>query len=283
MQILGTTASHVSFPILTGGTLSTGANHYYRKFTTSGTLTTTAPIQIEYIGIAGGGAGGFSDDASGAVFRGAGGGAGRYANQTLTIPAGSWDITVGAGGYWYSVSYFPYTVYSTAGPTDVTGTAGFDVYLPGGGRGGTSNGAGAATSGLSGGSGGGGGTSWKTTGGLGGAATAGTPTGSGNVGGIGQNSAVTSGNVNAGGGGGAGGSGSSGGAGGVGGAGISLSGTEWNTVASVPVTLGQGGSGNSSNTGVANSGSGSGGSLSGGITGATGIFVIRYLKSAVGQ
>jgi hypothetical protein len=279
MQVLGTTASHVSFPILTGGTLYTGANHYYRKFTTSGTLTTTAPIEIEYIAIAGGGASGFRENSSGAIFRGAGGGAGRYANQTLTIPAGSWDITVGAGGYWYSVSYFPYTMYRTAEPTDVSGTAGFDVYLPGGGRGGSSNGSGAGTSGLSGGSGGGGGVSWKTTGGAGGAATAGTPTGNGNAGGGGPNSSATFGVVNAGGGGGASGAGGSGSSGGSGGSGINLSGTEWNTVASVPVNLGQGGNGTGTSLIIANSGYGNGGD---GSSGSSGIFTIRYLKSAVG-
>jgi hypothetical protein len=272
MQVLGTTASHVSFPILTGGTLYTGANHYYRKFTTSGTFTTTAPIEIEYIAIAGGGASGFHSALSGATFRGGGGGAGRYANQTLTIPAGSWDITVGAGGYRSGV----FDV--LAGFTGVSGTSGWSVSLPGGGKGGNSNNNGTGQAGDSGGSGGGGGTSFKTTGGAGGAATAGTPTGSGFNGGNGSNSAEIRGTVNGAGGGGAGGAGVSSGVG-TPGPGISLSGTEWNTIASVPVTLGQGGSGIANITAVTNSGYGGSGSS---VPGANGIFAIRYLKSAVG-
>jgi len=273
MRILGTTSSHISFPIITGGTLSTGANHYYRKFTSgANTFTTSAPIEIEYIAIAAGGGGGSYSYEPGidTYFIGGGGGAGRYATATQTIPIGTWTITIGEA---FNLQ--------NGGFTSVTGTAGWSISLPGGGRGGNGNAIG--TSGSSGGSGGGGGGTQPPDPTYGGSNTIGTPAGLGNNGGDGRRSFFAL-SVGGGAGGGATGPGGSAQDGNYApGPGVTLTGTEWNTIAGAPEVIGVGGTsyGDGGIPGP-NTGSGGVGSSTTGSFGGSGLLILRYLKSAVG-
>ena len=78
----------------TGGTVTTYGSNKVHTFTTVGTttFTITSPsiISVTYLVVAGGGAGG--------VGRGGGGGAGGVLTGTTNLSAGSYTITVGAGG-----------------------------------------------------------------------------------------------------------------------------------------------------------------------------------------
>ena len=142
----------------TGGTETTitdgGVTYRVHTFTSSGTLTVTSGGDVEYLVVAGGGGGG-----KGAYGGGGGGGAGGYrssvvgessgggasAEPKLTVLAGSYAVTVGAGGLGSTVST------STGGNGNNSVFA--SITAVGGG------GAGSVTSstGVSGGSGGGGG------------------------------------------------------------------------------------------------------------------------------
>lgn len=76
----------------TGGTTTTSGSYKIHTFTTSGTFTITSPslVSVTYLVVAGGGGGG--------VGRGGGGGGGGVLTGTTTLSAGSFTITVGAGG-----------------------------------------------------------------------------------------------------------------------------------------------------------------------------------------
>lgn len=78
----------------TGGTSATVGANTVRSFTTVGnttfTLTSPASLSVTYLVVAGGGGGG--------VGRGGGGGAGGVLTGSTTLTAGSYAITVGAGG-----------------------------------------------------------------------------------------------------------------------------------------------------------------------------------------
>ena len=76
----------------TGGTITTSGSYTIHSFTTVGsdTFTVSADVSIDYLVVAGGGGGG--------VGRGGGGGAGGVKSGTITLAAGSYNITVGAGG-----------------------------------------------------------------------------------------------------------------------------------------------------------------------------------------
>ena len=76
----------------TGGTITTSGSYTIHSFTTVGsnTFTVSASVSIDYLVVAGGGGGG--------VGRGGGGGAGGVKSGTITLAAGSYNITVGAGG-----------------------------------------------------------------------------------------------------------------------------------------------------------------------------------------
>lgn len=80
--------------VATGGTITTYGSNKVHSFTTVGTttFTITSPsiISVTYLVVAGGGAGG--------VGRGGGGGAGGVRTGTTNLSAGSYTITVGAGG-----------------------------------------------------------------------------------------------------------------------------------------------------------------------------------------
>jgi hypothetical protein len=81
-------------PVVTGGTLSSDATYYYRKFTASATLyISAAPLNADILMVAGGGGGG------GGFARGGGGGAGGVlftSGTTLTV--GNFSIVIGGGG-----------------------------------------------------------------------------------------------------------------------------------------------------------------------------------------
>ena len=80
--------------VATGGTVTTYGSYKVHTFTTVGTATFTitspASVSVNYLVVAGGGAGG--------VGRGGGGGAGGVLTGTTNLSAGSYTITVGAGG-----------------------------------------------------------------------------------------------------------------------------------------------------------------------------------------
>lgn len=90
-------------PTVTGGTLSSDATYYYRKFTANGTLTVSnSTLTADVLVISGGGSGGSGGYGNSKGFvsysAGAGGGAGGvllYSSQSLS-PA-SYSITVGGG------------------------------------------------------------------------------------------------------------------------------------------------------------------------------------------
>ena len=78
----------------TGGTITTSGSSKIHTFTTTGantfTITSPASVSVTYLVVAGGGGGG--------VGRGGGGGGGGVLAGTTTLTAGTYTITVGAGG-----------------------------------------------------------------------------------------------------------------------------------------------------------------------------------------
>ena len=127
-----------AFITATGGTITTSGNYKVHTFTSSGTFQITSGSgDVEYLVVAGGGGGGGDS--------GGGGGAGMMLTGTKTsMTAGSYTVTVGAGG---------------TGGSNTNMTAGSDsvfdnITSKGGGRGGRST---AAQGGTGYGSGGGGG------------------------------------------------------------------------------------------------------------------------------
>ena len=78
----------------TGGTITTSGAYKIHTFTTTGantfTITSPASVSVTYLVVAGGGGGG--------VGRGGGGGGGGVLAGTTTLTAGTYTITVGAGG-----------------------------------------------------------------------------------------------------------------------------------------------------------------------------------------
>jgi len=268
-----------------GGSITTSGSFRIHTFTSSGTFVNTIPNNsVEYVVIAGGGAGGNTENfsTSGASGGGAGGyrssvsgessGGGGSAEAAQTLSAASFSVTIGAGASAQSShakggegnnSQF-------AGATTITSTGG------GGGGGGSSSGGGNGGSGGGGGYNGGGVGSGTSGQGFAGAATS---TGGENVGGGGGGAGAAATNANggvgvsssingsatfrAGGGGGAGRPDSNGGSGGNGGGGAGTN-TTGTTGGSGTANTGGGGGG----TGAANGGtSGAGGS---------GIVILRY-------
>ena len=223
--------------------------------------------------IGGGGSGGREI----ASLAGAGGGAGEYWEQaSYALTAGSYAITIGAGG-------------NNANGSDTT----FDslVTAVGGGKGGQGDGA-SNTAGSNGGSGGGGGGGGNTV--AGGSSTASAP-GVGFAGGGGE----TSGNQRSGGGGGAGALGVAGTSGGAGGVGVQSSITGTPTYrgggggggSTTPGGGGAGGSGGggmglnsggNATAGTANTGGGGGGDQGAYRSGGSGVVIIRYTTTDYG-
>ena len=78
-------------PSATGGTITSAGGFKYHLFTASGTFTLAGSATISYLIVGGGGGGGDR--------HGGGGGAGGVVSGTWAGTAGSYTITVGAGGY----------------------------------------------------------------------------------------------------------------------------------------------------------------------------------------
>jgi len=133
-----------------GVTVTVSGNYCVVSFTSTAAATTwTVPsgvTSIEYLVVGGGGQGGTD--------RGGGGGGGRVITGTISSPAGSYVMKVGAGG---NTATGGWGTYVTADGDSSTVTSGGSqiIYAPGGGAGG-SNGC-AVTVARAGGSGGGGG------------------------------------------------------------------------------------------------------------------------------
>jgi len=245
----------------------------------SGHLILPSASSVDYLVIAGGGAGGMRwigqwDEGSG------GGGAGGYLTSSLGVSsATNYTVTIGAGG----------SLGTSGSGTGCQGGSGTNsvfssITSTGGGGGGAANNQTAAGPGKNGGSGGGGASKGDTTGFIAGTGTSGQGfdggTGSGNSvyagGGGGGASAVGAAGATNGGNGGAGSSSSINGAattragGGGGGAGRGGSGGSG----------GAGGGGTADNAGTINTGSGGGGTKnSTGGTGGSGIVIIAYPNS----
>ena len=265
MQVLGTTASQFSFPIVTGGTLYSDATYYYRAFKNAGIDNLSVRkfnLEYTYYIIGGGGATGLSATRSVSTYFGGAGGAGGYVTGSGTLSVGDYAVFAGRGAR----SNTP----ETTGESSYLGS----IVALGGGCGGNASSA-SGNPGVSGSSGGGGGSGLAP--GAGGAGTS----GQGNAGGPGSSGSAATGYV----GGGGGGAGSAGGIGSnnTGGSGITLSfGT---TIGMASNTFAVGGTSTSvASAGTANTGNGaSGGSQTiTRIAGGSGIVVVRYLKSAVG-
>ena len=226
-----------------GGTITTDGDYKVHTFTSDGTFTPTSVSgdgYVEYLIIAGGGAGG-----SGREYNiiGGGGGAGGYLTGLYQVTKDTdYAIVVGAGGAGVASS----TQNSGANST------GFGLTAVGGGAGGTYN-----SKGNDGGSGGGTGVRSSGQDFTGGAATS----GQGNAGGTGTTFGGTgTANSGAGGGGaGAAGSNGSGGTGGAGGAGLASS-----ITGSSVTRAGGGGGGGRSSAGAGGSGGAGAGSTGGG-------------------
>jgi Glycine rich protein len=246
----------------TGGTITTTGSYRFHTFTTTGssTFTTNKAITAQVLVVGGGGGGG--DNVGG----GGGAGAAVY-SSVFSIPAGSYSLTVGAGG-----------AVNASGSASTFRT----LTAPGGGYGGTWRGG----SGVSGGCGGGG----AGDSGLGAAGTVGFAGGS------------STGNISSGGGGGMGSAGSNavsgqtvGGAGGLGATytvgGVAYlvcgggAGSSYRTTNPIVIAYGGsgiGGNGADSELGpnatapTPNTGSGGGGG-GGGTAGAAGIIVIAFI------
>jgi len=281
---------------VTGGTLTSDSQYYYRTFTSSGTLSiSNGNLISDTLIVAGGGSGGGSVSSG---YYGGGGGAGGLLAFTSTPLSGDISVTVGAGG-------------TSAGATNLRGNQGSSsaigstTALGGGGGGGGSDSSSLITANKDGGAGGsgGGGQSAVGTGGLGGGTGGAGTSGQGNTGGNGAGAFQIEPQAG-GGGGGAGAAGSNatsaavGGAGGVGssaysswglatGTGQLSSGTYYyagggggaSNGTGGAAGLGGGGAGGGSEgaNGTANTGGGAGNGRAGG----SGIVIIRYTKSQV--
>jgi hypothetical protein len=268
---------------LGGDLVTTDGNYWYHTFRSSGTFSLQQPTSVDYLVVAGGGAGGYN--------LGGGGGAGGLRSTVtasggtpgtpetaLSMAPGSYTVTVGAGGAGTA---------SASALTDGSNSVFATITSTGGGGGAIESG-----NGRAGGSGGGGSRAPGTAG-------AGT-TSQGRAGGIGTDTGGNS----AGGGGGAGavGGNSSGTVGGTGGAGVAVAisgssvtyaggGGGVGVAGGSNGTIGQGGaggggaSGNNNPTinpiaGTANTGGGGGGGENAPATpggnGGSGIVIVRY-------
>lgn len=282
---------------VSGGTLTSDATYYYRTFTGNGTLTVSGgELSAEVLVIGGGGSGGAGT--------GGGGGAGGLINipNYTFLPTSSYTVTIGAGGTNDSVDV------GTSGTNTTISNGTRTLTALGGGYGGSSEtGAPGPTYPPANGGSGGGAQCYYSGNNTAGIATQPSTTsdgvqtfantGFGNAGGATAWSGTWQSSSGGGGAGGAGANGSGQGAGGVGGQGkqLSTSGTlSWYAAG------GAGGSGTATGStngiggahvpqngtaGVINTGSGGGGGWghSEGIggNGASGIVIIKYLKSSV--
>ena len=125
-----------------GDSAYSDGTYWYHIFRTSGTFTARQALTCDYLVVAGGGGGGSADGVNDAAA--GGGGAGGYrTGSSLSVPAATYTITVGAGGAGSSVRTSPGTSGGNSQFSTISSTGG-----GGGGSGGSNNG-------LAGGSGGG--------------------------------------------------------------------------------------------------------------------------------
>jgi hypothetical protein len=280
--------------VVTGGTLSSDNQYFYRTFTSTGVLSISgSDITADVLVVAGGGAGGASA-ASG--YYGGGGGAGGLLDITRTKLNGTHSVIIGAGG--------PYPGAQQRGTQGTNSSLGTIVAIGGGGGGGGSDSLTLVTSEKNGGIGGSGGGGQSAVGynSLGGGVGGAGISGQGNSGGNGAGAFGYEPQAG-GGGGGAGAAGTNassaavGGAGGTGGAY-----TAWGQATGTgqlssgiyyyagggggasngtggAAGLGGGGAGGGANgaNGTANTGGGAGN----GMVGGSGIVIVRYAKTQV--
>lgn len=253
--------------VVTGGTLTSDATYYYRRFTSSGTLGISGgTLTFDVVRVAGGGSGGTAQyiTRAGIANYGGGGGAGGRLLDSNVSASTDRTIVIGAGANW------PSTVPATGLQGSATTFTGL-TSTTGGGGGGAGN-SDSTRNGVSGGSGGGGGSFYDTNTLEGGEGPGGAGTsGQGNSGASGSRGSY----------GGGGGGSSAAGSTSSGGAGT----TTWNWTTSAGgtgSTVGtRGNPGANGTDGTGNGGGGASSSLSSG-NGGSGVVIVRYTRSQVG-
>ena len=87
-------------PVLTssGATVSSSGGYTYRKFTSSGSVTVTGGSVTIGILVAGGGAGGGNSGSAGNRSGGGGGSGAMFYNSSVSLPVGTYNVTIGSGG-----------------------------------------------------------------------------------------------------------------------------------------------------------------------------------------
>lgn len=123
------TLTITSAPPATGGTQSTNGAYTIHTFTSGGTFTVNTSLTVDFMIVAGGGGGG-------AQHAGGGGAGGMVTQNGVTLPAGSYSITIGAGGNGCPV----YGTYSGWSGQDGGDSTAFNQVARGGGAGGGMNG-----------------------------------------------------------------------------------------------------------------------------------------------
>ena len=102
IQPISRVAAALPLPTITGADLTdSGAGWKAYSFYTSGSITTTIPYTIDYLVVAGGGAGGYVQTLAGT---GAGGAGGVRYLASYSLASGTYTITSGAGGAKQTVS-----------------------------------------------------------------------------------------------------------------------------------------------------------------------------------
>ena len=271
----------------TGGNITTSGSSRIHTFTSSGTFVVPSGLtlnNVEYLVVGGGGGGGPSNNGH----QGGGGGAGGLrtsvvgatsgrntsAESRLTYTAGSYSVSVGAGGASKSQSGGGY---GSSGVQSSLATTGSAIVSSGGGGGGRGQNDGASRGGLNGGCGGGAASSDQSPA-VGGSGTAGQGYDGGQptCTGCGRGAA----------GGGAGSAGTNGGSGGVGGSNTAGGAGLANDITGSSVTYATGGdcpgTNCDQNPGAANTGNGgdsgySNGCSTTGQAGGSGIVILRYV------
>ena len=165
--------------VATGGSVTDTTGFRTHTFLSSGSFVVTNPGTIEYLVVAGGGSGGGNSSTR----SGGGGGAGGFKTGSIAVAAGTYAITVGAGG----MALTPQTAASDGGGSSI----GALVTCTGGGAGASVSGT-TAVAGRAGGSGGGG-----TCAGAGGAGSSGQGNNGGSSGAAGSTTSGTGGGSSA--------------------------------------------------------------------------------------
>lgn len=135
--LYGDVVAAATYPVVTGGTLYSDDNFYYRVFAANGTLSVSnAPLAVEILCVGGGGGGGGVRSTVSNYGGGGGGGAEVRGSQTTIASGVSATVVVGAGGSGGSVS----TAGGQGSLSSVTINSVTYVSSTGGGGGGGANG-----------------------------------------------------------------------------------------------------------------------------------------------